>query len=468
MEGRFDHFVILADMRTGSNLLEESLNACAGLRCHGEVFNPRFIGHEGEMALFGLSLDARDRDPGTMIDRLKAEAPGLGGFRLFPGHDPRVLDRCLADPRCAKIVLARNPVDSYVSLKIARQTGQWWLGDHTRAQGATAHFDAEEFDAYLHALRGFYGRVRHALQCSGQTAFHIHYDDLRDAEVLGGLARWLGAEAPAGTWRTRARVQNPEPLEDKVENFAQMAAALGRADAFDLYRIPDFEPRRGPNVPGWMTAGSLLFVPLPGGPVERVAGWMAGTGGGAPTSGHSRKTLRQWMRQTPGRRSFTVVTHPLRRAHDAFCTRILAPGREGFDDIREVLRGRYGLDLPLGAPGPDWDVARHRAAFLGFLRFLKGNLAGQTSVRVPGVWAAQSGLLRAAAEVVLPDRVLRAETLASDLAQLAPGAPVPPDAEPGPHPLAAIRDAEIEEASRAACPRDYLAFGYSTRYEAGA
>jgi hypothetical protein len=278
--GAFDHFVILADMRTGSNLLEESLNACAGLRCHGEVFNPRFIGHEGEMALFGLSLDARDRDPGTMIDRLKAEAPGLGGFRLFPGHDPRVLDRCLADPRCAKIVLARNPVDSYVSLKIARQTGQWWLGDHTRAQGATAHFDAEEFDAYLHALRGFYGRVRHALQCSGQTAFHIHYDDLRDAEVLGGLARWLGAEAPraladpgAGAEPRAARGQGGELRRD--------GGGAGPRGRLRPLPHPRFRAAARPERPGaWMTAGSLLFVPLPGGPVERVAGWMAGRAAG--------------------------------------------------------------------------------------------------------------------------------------------------------------------------------------------
>ncbi len=462
MPGAFDHFVILADMRTGSNLLEESLNAYQGLTCHGEVFNPHFLGHAGQAALFGLSRDDRDRDPLAMIARLREATEGLPGFRLFPGHDPRVLAACLAEPRCAKIVLARNPAESYVSLKIAQETGQWWMGDHRGARSARIRFDAAEFDDHLGRQQAFYGEIRRALQETGQTAFHIHYDDLGESAVLDGLARWLGAGGAAKGRGPRARVQNPEPLEEKVENFAEMAAALGRADAFDLYRVPAFEPRRGPNVPSWIASDALrlLFVPLPGGPTGRVAAWMDAAGGAPAETGWSRKALRRWQRGTPGHRSVTVVTHPLRRAHDAFCTRILAPGPDAFGEIRSVLQDRHGLDLPGETPGAGWDATRHRAAFLGFLRFLRANLAGQTSVRVPAVWASQSALLRAAAEVVVPDAVLRAETLATDLDRLKTGTPVPPDAEPGPVPLSAIHDAEVEAAARAACARDYDAFGY--------
>lgn len=462
MKGSFDLFVILGDMRTGSNLLEESLNAYPGIQCHGEVFNPHFVGHAGEQSLFGLSLGDRDRAPLEMIARLRDRSEGLGGFRLFPGHDPRALDRCLSDPRCAKIVLARNPAESYISLKIARQTGQWWMGDHARARTAKVRFDAGEFEGYLRGQQAFYGQIRRALQQSGQTAFHVHYNDLGERAVLDGLARWLGGDGPADAYRPRARVQNPEPLEDKVENFAEMAAALGRADAFDLYRVPDFEPQRGPNIPAWLVSDPLrlLFVPMPGGPTERVGGWLAAAAGAEPARGWSRRALRVWRRDNPGHRSFTVVTHPLRRAHDAFCTRILATGPDTFGEIRQVLRTRYKLDLPKAGPSADWTPDRHRTAFLGFLRFLKANLGGQTSVRVPAVWASQSALLRAAAEIVVPDTVLRAETLDTDLETLRPGSPAPPDVEPGPVPLDVIHDEEIEEAARAACGRDYDAFGY--------
>ena len=40
----FDYFVVLAGMRTGSNLLEEQLAAMPGIVSHGELFNPHFFG----------------------------------------------------------------------------------------------------------------------------------------------------------------------------------------------------------------------------------------------------------------------------------------------------------------------------------------------------------------------------------------------------------------------------------------
>ena len=386
MPGEFDFFVILGDMRTGSNLLEESLDAFDGLTCHGEVFNPTFAGHDGQPSLFGMTVAERDRDPLGMIARMRAASEAIPGFRLFPGHDPRVLDHCLRERRCAKVVLARNPVDSYVSLKIARKTGQWWLGDMRAARSATVRFEAEEFESYLQRLQSFYGEIRRSLQTTGQTAFHVHYDDLSDPAILDGLARWIGATGSSRRG-VHARVQNPEPLDAKVENFAEMEAALGRADAFDIYRLPDLEPRRGPNVPAWMASDAigLLFMPLAGGPTERVVDWLTTAGGGPPRAGFTRKSLHLWMRGTPGHRRFTVVSHPLRRAHDVFVGKILRPGPDGFPDIKAVLRDRYGLDLPDSLEG--FGPTRHRAAFLGFLRFLKGQ-----SVR-PDVSARARGLV---------------------------------------------------------------------------
>jgi hypothetical protein len=368
-----------------------------------------------------------------------------------------VLRHCLADTRCAKVVLARNPVESYVSLKIARKTGQWWMGDDRTARGATVRFDRAEFDGFLAHLRDFYAAIRRALQTSGQTAFHIHYDDLADPGVMDGLARWLGATGPAER-EPKSRVQNPGSLETKVENFAEMVTALGSADAFDLFRLPDLEPRRGPNVPSWLAADRLrlIHMPLAGGPTARLATWLEAAGGEPPLSGWTRKSLHEWMRQHPGHRSFTVVTHPLERAYGVFRERILATGPESFGDIRIVLRDRYGLDLPEDA---EPDPARLRAAFLGFLGFLRANLGGQTSVRVPAAWASQTGLVRALAEVAAPDLILRAETASSDLARLLPAAPPLPPHAPPPG-LAPIHDAELEKAARAAYPRDYVTFGY--------
>jgi len=464
---RFDHFVILADMRTGSNLLEESLNAYEGLTSYGEIFNPRFMGHAGDLELFGVTLPIRDRDPMHLVDALKTRTDGLPGFRLFPGHDPRVLDRCLADPGCAKVVLARNPVDSYVSLKIARETGQWWLGDGKKAKTAGVTFEAAEFDDYLDQLQAFYGHIRHALQITGQSAFHVHYDDLSDEAVLDGLATFLGAKPPADPPKRKGRVQNPEPLWEKVLNFGEMAEALARLDGFDLYRTPDFEPRRGPNIRGWIASEALglLFMPLAGGPTQPVADWLASAGGVPPVSGANRQQLGQWKRWHPGHRSFTVVTHPIHRAHNVFCRNVLNEGPETFHEIRRTLKDRYTLPLPDGGPGALYTRDQHREAFRGFLEFLKRNLAGQTSLRIPAVWSSQAGLVRALSEFAPPDAILRAEALDRDLPGLLAGqtlmrSDTVQDLQDGPFRLDDIYDETIEEAGRAAYQRDYMVFGF--------
>ena len=52
--------------------LRERLNGCAGLTCHGELFNPSFIGHPGSQAAFGMTLSAREADPLAMLAAVTA------------------------------------------------------------------------------------------------------------------------------------------------------------------------------------------------------------------------------------------------------------------------------------------------------------------------------------------------------------------------------------------------------------
>lgn len=459
----FDYFVVLGGMRTGSNLLEEELNSVPGLTSFGEVFNPHFVGRPKRDSLLGITLPERDREPERLLARIAGEQDTLAGFRLFQEHDDRVLTQVLADRRAAKIVLTRNPVESYVSLKIARATGQWWLGDVSRAKSAKARFDPEEFDAFLEARRAFYLRINRALQTSGQTAFHIDYADLTDPGVVAGLVRYLGVDGGIDPGAVRAKVQNPAPLSEKVENFAEMEAALQKTDYFDLGRIPSFEPVRGPGVPSFLIVerAKLMFMPLRGGPTEAVSRWLSDVEGGPPLSGLKQRDIRRWKRQTPGHRSFTVVMHPLARAHSVFTRRILETKEEGFPEIRAALRERHDVPLPEKAPGPDWTAEQHRAAFLGFLKFLKGNLGGQTSLRIDAEWASQAGLLQHLAEVMVPDHVLRAESLDADLPSLVADRPAPFGGLADDTRLSEIYDAEIEAAARAAYPRDYMMFGYA-------
>ena len=245
MNGRFTSFVIFAEMRTGSNFLEANLNAFAGIACHGEAFNPHFMGYPHNEPILGVDLAKRDANPDVLLNAIRNDPSALSGFRYFHDHDPRVFDTIVDDPRCAKIVLTRNPVDSYVSWKIAQATGQWKLTDMKAHKTAQAVFDSGEFETHLDALQLFQVLLLNRLQTSGQTAFYVAYEDLQSVAVMNGLARYLGVDEALDALDKNLKKQNPSPISAKVSNYDHMVQALSRLDRFDLTRTPNFEPRRG-------------------------------------------------------------------------------------------------------------------------------------------------------------------------------------------------------------------------------
>ncbi|SNT24708.1 hypothetical protein [Tropicimonas sediminicola] len=469
---RFDGFVLFAEMRTGSNFLEESLNLFPGLTCHGEAFNPGFVGQHNWPELFGMDLEARKADPLELLRRIREGTEELGGFRFFHDHDPRVLDAVLPDPRIAKVLLSRNPLEAYVSRKIASETGQWRLTNDAHRKVARIRFDAAEFEAVLARQTAFRDRVRRALQVSGQTAFELSYEETGQLDVVNGLAAFLGVTHRLNGLSNRLKRQNPAPLSDKVENFAEMQAALSGMELLAMARGGEGEPKQGASVPTWRACvqAPLLFQPVKGGPTEAVLAWMARLDGvegpEALASGFNQKTLRQWKNQHKNARGFAIVSHPVARAHGVFERYILATGPGSFAAIRNHLRENDGLPIPEAAPDESYDPADHRAAFLGFLKFLRRNLAGQTRLRTDPAFSTQASLVQSMAEILPPDMVIRDDQLKLGLGQLCQQIglermPPPPSlAGFGGARLAQIHDDEIEAAARAAYNRDYMSFGF--------
>ncbi|MEL7091419.1 MAG: nodulation protein NodH [Pseudomonadota bacterium] len=467
---QFDYFVVFAEMRTGSNFLETNLNAFDGLACLGEAFNPHFIGYPTHTDILGVTQDARDEDPKVLLRAFK-KAPELSGFRYFHDHDPRVFDKVMDNPKCAKIILTRNPVDSYVSWKIATATGQWKLTDAKARKDGKAEFDVEEFQDHLTKLQEFQVTLLNRLQVSGQTAFYVSYEDLQSVEVMNGLAAWLGVPAQLDALDKTLKVQNPAALSEKVSNFGQMQEALSRLDRFDLTRTPNFEPRRGAAVPTYFACSTarLVYLPVRGGLQDPVEEWMRHLdrlGGANLQSKLSQGNLRDWMREHPGHRRFSVLRHPVARAHTVFCTRVLNTGKGGYGGIRATLARRYKLPLPDDPMDQSYDKVAHRAAFAAFLSFLKANIAGQTAIRVDPDWATQSKIIEGFSEFALPDMLIREDQLQSELVRLTDTqgikkVPSLPDrAADAPFALVEIYDAEIEKLCRGAYGRDYVTFGF--------
>ncbi len=469
---KFDSFVVFAEMRTGSNFLEANLNAFEGISCHGEAFNPHFMGYPQNAPILGVTHDARDADPMSLIAAIRSDKETLSGFRYFHDHDPRVFDAIMDDDRCAKIILTRNPVESYVSWKIAQETGQWKLTDMKAHKPGQATFDGDEFAAHLEALQQFQIELLNRLQISGQTAFYVAYEDLQSVEVMNGIAKYLGVNEALEGLDKKLKKQNPSPISAKVRNYDAMLVELAKLDRFDLTRTPNFEPIQGPAVPSYIVAAesALVYLPIKSGPVDQVKTWLAaldGVGQGQLRTKMGQKDLRQWKRAHPGFRTFTVLRHPVLRAHDAFCRHILTIERGSYRSLRGTMIRRYNLPIPPDGPDASYDVNAHRKAFTEFLRFLKGNLAGQTGIRVDSAWCTQAQMISGFGQVALPDRLIREEDLAKELADLAyvVGRQDAPALEPGeadqPFMLADIYDERIEKLASEAYQRDYVTFGFS-------
>ena len=471
MTPQFDYFIILAAMRTGSNLLEANLNAIEGVTGFGEAFNPHFIGRLKSESLLGVSVEQRDQDPALLLDAIR-QAPGeLNGFRFFQEHDPRVLETVLNDPRCAKIILTRNPLDSYVSLKIARETKQWQLKNIKRRRAVQVEFEAEAFVKYLNRQQEFHLTLSHRLQQSGQTAFYISYDDLSQLDILNGLAAWLGVSGRLSALDDTLKPQNPDPALAKVTNPEEMEQALSQIDSFNLHSAPNFEPRRRAYAGHYVATPEtpLIYMPIHGGTKETVVQWMAQLDGvdvGQLLTNQNKRQTSQWFQDNPGHRKFTVLQHPLARAHYAFCKHILNTGPGVYPKIRHFLRNRLKIPIPGQLRDGNYPVEQHYEAFTAFLKFLRQNLALQTAVRVDAAWCSQSRALEGMASFALPDLILREDEITSALPDLArrlghDAPPVPVAIDPDtPYPLAAIYDAALETLATEAYQRDYLQFGF--------
>lgn len=471
MSRPFDSFVILAEMRTGSNFLESNINKVPGLHSYGEVFNPFIMCKPGQTELLGVTIAERDADPQRLIDRMRDDTEGVFGFRLFHDHDPRVYEAVMNDRRCAKVILSRNLVDAWVSQRIAWSTDQWALKDLKDAKKWRVKFDPGDFIKLFYTVKERHADIARRLQTTGQAGFYLDYEDIQNLDIVNGLIRFLGADHQLEAFAGDFKKQNPETLVDKVRNMPVLEETVNGIDRYDLGTLPNFEPMRNPVVPSYVTATAapLLYMPVQGGPDREIKAWLAaldGTGAQSLKTGFTQRDLRKWKRHNPGHRSFTVLRHPAKRAHAAFCRHFLEGGDETYGEIRQVLVDRYKIPLPSTVPpGDDYDHERHREAFLGFLKFVAGNLNGQTAIRVDGSWATQGHVVKGFGQILPPDHILREEDLAAGLAELSHEVGIAPPALPEiipdtPYVLDDIYDKEIEEAVRKAYQRDFMLFGY--------
>jgi LPS sulfotransferase NodH len=270
-------FIVLGQGRTGSTMLVQALDSHPAILCFGEIFNASTpsisFGVPGYDRTPGADLELRARDPQRFLrERIFCDhgpAVRAVGFKFHYDHFWRhegLIDILVAD-RGLKIVhlLRRNRLRTFVSLKIAEATGQWFefppepplasrlkpstltkaLRDPKRALAAIRRrlddgpappaeraspsrpaimVDEEEFREYCR--RGAYSEVRWEELMQAHEILRISYEDLvsdRDVKVAQ-VQQFLGLD-PAPT-EVSLRKQNPEPLRELISNYDELRLAF--------------------------------------------------------------------------------------------------------------------------------------------------------------------------------------------------------------------------------------------------
>ena len=415
----FKYFTIFGAMRTGSNLLERSLDQYAGLSGHGELFNPQFIGKPDRREFLTMPLADRNADPIGLLNLLVEASPhAIPGFRIFDNHDQRVIDFAARDPNCAKIILRRNPVDSFVSLQIAQKTGQWMLMKDENRRFAKIRFEPAQYEAYLAKRRAHYGPIRRAAQEAGQPVFEVDYDDLSEISVLNGLARYIGSTETKTSLANKIQRQNPPSLADKVDNIEELQAHITLPGAMNPSAPPEPQPAFGAL--GEMIASKtypLIYAPIPGagvGEFKRMLTEAARSDGEVdPRLAHGLKAKHLIRRRWRGAFAFSFARHPAERILDVYLRRILRAEDGAYTMVQMAIARDYG------GPSPEAIQQTERAlveGFDAFLRFVEDNLAGRTAIRVDPAWTPQSTLLAEFGRETPLDFIGRVERLDEDVA----------------------------------------------------
>jgi LPS sulfotransferase NodH len=238
-------FVILNAPRTGSNYLCTLLNSHPEILCHHEIFNPHVVGvarHLQNGAFHLGAIEERERDPVEFLGRVWRHNEGRRsvGFKLCWKQNEAIFYEVLADSQIRKIVLKRrNRIKAFVSLLLARQTGEWVIYDDAAAPGARpkVHVNKAELQKHIEFNDAYYAEIESAIQQPGHRGHITYYEDLFSETNLCAMLKFLdvGKSNPAllsgQTWKLSSTC-----LPDLVENFDSLESSLrGTALEEELY-----------------------------------------------------------------------------------------------------------------------------------------------------------------------------------------------------------------------------------------
>ncbi|MEK8030642.1 sulfotransferase domain-containing protein [Ideonella sp. DXS29W] len=235
-------FLLVGMMRSGSNFLERQLNLLPDVRCHGELFNPSFIGFSHQVAtkIPGYARDnpaARNADEEAFTAAVDAACDrSVVGLRLFLDHSPAMTARLLYDANVKKIVLSRNLLEAYVSLETARETGVWLTTEAAKAPPKPVKVDINKLVTFSLRQSLYYNDVQTVLHQTGQSYLQVDYNEIKSLDKLNEIASFSGSKHRFAEVTEPIQKQNPGSLEERILDFPKLVEELKRRQLARWFR----------------------------------------------------------------------------------------------------------------------------------------------------------------------------------------------------------------------------------------
>lgn len=240
-------YVILAGPRTGSNFLLSALGQYDDITSLVALFNkPEIKMGAGAGLPDGLRdvllaedvLEQRDPDPIAFWHRLcdLTETP-IVGFKFFPNHDERILDWALDNAQLKKIILRRNPLQSFTSISFAKRDGIWTSGGLQKKDVNTekVELNIRQMLRWMAKYKAYFERVDEAV--AEHDVLRISYNELFQPWSQQALVRFLGSngEKPAKREDGLPRKIRSNFLQDKVANLDEVVDALRDSEYASMF-----------------------------------------------------------------------------------------------------------------------------------------------------------------------------------------------------------------------------------------
>lgn len=225
-------FVLIGMMRSGSNFIERQLNLLADVRCHGELFNPAFIGfsHESGKVHAGYKRDEvklRLEDEIGFFRKVDAACDRpLMGCRLFLDHSAGMTARILYDPSIRKVVLSRNLLEAYISLATARETGVWLTTEGPKAAPKPTKVEVPKLITFALRQSLYYNDILTVLHQTNQPYLQLDYNEIKDLGKLNEVAQFIGSQHRFKSVVEPIQKQNPGTLEQRIADYPKLVEEL--------------------------------------------------------------------------------------------------------------------------------------------------------------------------------------------------------------------------------------------------